>query len=90
MGKKGEDGACVDTDFRVRGIENLRVVDLSIIPLLPKYVAHKHAISPLLTKQQPYAVNGLSSWRNSGREVYCRIRPRPDGVASTLTGASKL
>ncbi|KAE8443347.1 hypothetical protein EG329_001990 [Mollisiaceae sp. DMI_Dod_QoI] len=35
MGKKEDKGACVDTDFRVRGVQNLRVVDLSILPLLP-------------------------------------------------------
>jgi len=35
MGKKGDKGACVDTDFRVRGVQNLRVVDLSVLPLLP-------------------------------------------------------
>jgi len=35
MGKKEEESACVDTDFRVRGVRNLRVADLSILPLLP-------------------------------------------------------
>jgi len=36
MGKKGEKGACVDTSFKLNGVGNLRVVDLSVIPLLPK------------------------------------------------------
>jgi choline dehydrogenase-like flavoprotein len=36
MGRKDDESACVDTDFRVRGMNNLRVVDLSVIPLLPK------------------------------------------------------
>lgn len=35
MGKEGDDGACVGTDFRVKGVEALRVVDLSVLPLLP-------------------------------------------------------
>ncbi|XMA11131.1 hypothetical protein WAI453_003922 [Rhynchosporium graminicola] len=35
MGKKGDEGAVVDTDFRVRGVQNLRVADLSVLPLLP-------------------------------------------------------
>jgi len=35
MGKDGDSGACVDTNFRVRGVKNLRVVDLSVLPLLP-------------------------------------------------------
>ncbi|KAK2626971.1 hypothetical protein QTJ16_004146 [Diplocarpon rosae] len=35
MGKKDDEKACVETDFRVRGIQNLRVVDLSVLPLLP-------------------------------------------------------
>jgi choline dehydrogenase-like flavoprotein len=37
MGKQGDETSCVDTRFRVNGVENLRVVDLSILPLLPKY-----------------------------------------------------
>lgn len=36
MGKSDDAGACVDTEFRVKGLENLRVVDLSVLPLLPK------------------------------------------------------
>lgn len=35
MGKKEDKGAVVDTDFRVRGIRNLRVADLGILPLVP-------------------------------------------------------
>lgn len=36
MGKKEdvEDGVCVDSDFRVLGTEKLRVVDMSVVPLL--------------------------------------------------------
>lgn len=34
MGKKGEDDAAVDSDFRVFGIENLRVADMSVVPVL--------------------------------------------------------
>jgi choline dehydrogenase-like flavoprotein len=36
MGKKGDENACVDMDFKLNGVKNLRVVDLSVIPLLPK------------------------------------------------------
>ncbi|TEY56256.1 hypothetical protein BOTCAL_0227g00010 [Botryotinia calthae] len=36
MGKDtDENTACVDTNFRVLGVEGLRVVDLSVLPLLP-------------------------------------------------------
>jgi hypothetical protein len=35
MGKEGEDGTCVSSDFRVIGLENMRVEDC---PVLPRYV----------------------------------------------------
>jgi choline dehydrogenase-like flavoprotein len=34
MGKAGEKDACVDSDFKVVGIENLRVADMSVVPVL--------------------------------------------------------
>ncbi|TVY90074.1 Dehydrogenase [Lachnellula willkommii] len=43
MGKKGDERACVDTDFKLSGVENLRVVDLSVIPLLPNNHAQSTA-----------------------------------------------
>jgi len=33
MGRTGDEGTCVDSGFRVRGVEGLRVVDLSVAPL---------------------------------------------------------
>ena len=35
MGKRGDDTAVVDNDFRVVGMENLRVADMSVLPLTP-------------------------------------------------------
>ncbi|KAF2688261.1 GMC oxidoreductase [Lentithecium fluviatile CBS 122367] len=35
MGKKADDQACVDSRFRVYGVEGLRVADLSVCPLTP-------------------------------------------------------
>ena len=33
MGKEGDEGMCVDSGLRVKGVEGLRVVDLSVAPL---------------------------------------------------------
>lgn len=33
MGKEGDEGACVDSGFKVLGVEGLRVADLSVCPL---------------------------------------------------------
>ena len=38
MGKEGEPDACVDKEFRVMGVRGLRVVDMSVVPLMPRWV----------------------------------------------------
>lgn len=39
MGNKGDGTAPLDTHFRLRGVENLRVMDLSATPLITRYVS---------------------------------------------------
>jgi choline dehydrogenase-like flavoprotein len=34
MGKAGEKGTCVDSDFKILGVDNLRVADMSVVPVL--------------------------------------------------------
>ena len=34
MGKVDEEGTCVDKNFKVVGMQNLRVVDMSVAPFL--------------------------------------------------------
>lgn len=36
MGKTAEPGTCVDADFKIVGMEGLRVVDMSVAPFLPR------------------------------------------------------
>ncbi len=37
MGRPDDLMACVGPDFKLHGLENLRVVDLSVCPFTPKY-----------------------------------------------------
>ena len=37
MGRNAED-SCVDSRFRVFGLDALRVVDMSVAPFVPRYV----------------------------------------------------
>lgn len=46
MGKSDDAMACLDTDFRVRGTQNLRVADLSSLPLLPN--CHPQSVAYLI------------------------------------------
>lgn len=39
MGKLDDDMACVDTEFRIIGVDGLRVADTSICPVVPRYVS---------------------------------------------------
>lgn len=36
MGKPDEQETCVDKDFKVVGLQGLRVVDMSVAPMLPQ------------------------------------------------------
>jgi choline dehydrogenase-like flavoprotein len=39
MGKPNDPEACVDHDLRVLGVKSLRVADMSVVPITPKYVS---------------------------------------------------
>jgi hypothetical protein len=39
MGTPGDTKTCVDHDLRVLGVNSLRVADMSILPIVPKYVS---------------------------------------------------
>ncbi|KAJ5112230.1 hypothetical protein N7532_000275 [Penicillium argentinense] len=43
MGKKGDEDAVVDPDFKVVGIENLRIADMGVVPVLVN--AHVQAVA---------------------------------------------
>lgn len=43
MGKPGDPDAAVDSNFRVMGIDGLRVADMSVVPVLPS--CHTQAVA---------------------------------------------
>ncbi|TCD65746.1 hypothetical protein EIP91_002230 [Steccherinum ochraceum] len=54
-----ERGGVVDTDMKVYGTENLRVVDLSVLPILP--AAHTLATVYAIAEHAAEAINGRST-----------------------------
>jgi hypothetical protein len=78
MGKLGDPKTCVDHDLRVLGVNSLRVADMSILPIEPKYVSmsscppKKPKLRQFLPKdsaadlrrlwQQPYPNHGVLCW----------------------------
>ena len=44
MGKPEKPDTCVDKDCKVLGVQGLRVVDMSVAPLLPRY-SHIHSVN---------------------------------------------
>ncbi|KAI9050741.1 hypothetical protein LZ554_004861 [Drepanopeziza brunnea f. sp. 'monogermtubi'] len=70
MGPPSDPTACVDTSFRVRGTRNLRVVDLSVLPLLPNnhtqstaYLVGETAAEKIIAEYYPH--DGLPSSSSS-------------------------
>ena len=84
MGKAGEEGTCVDKDFRVLGIDSLRVADMSVAPFLPR------SVLPLLnpsevtySQHEPLALT-YRPWRTSSRKTQPRRSSLSTSIRSTL------
>ncbi|KAK1993432.1 GMC oxidoreductase [Colletotrichum falcatum] len=45
MGKGEGDGSCVNGDLKVHGLKGLRVADLSVTSILPRYVIHPQIVA---------------------------------------------
>lgn len=63
MGKKGEEGACVDKDGKVFGVKGLRVADLSVCPLTTSN--HTQATAYLVGRKMGEKV--VAEWGLDGR-----------------------
>jgi len=42
MGRAEDPLACVDSNFKVSGVQGLRIADLSVCPVIPRYVGYVH------------------------------------------------
>jgi hypothetical protein len=49
MGQHSDPEACVDHDLRVFGVKSLRVADMSVVPIIPKYVSASSDSQPPAT-----------------------------------------
>ena len=75
MGKLGEPGTCVDKDFKVCGLDRLRVVDMSVAPLLPRYALYSNLCNSVHT-HHTVLVHTLNLWHTSlGRQLLTRSTP---------------
>ena len=71
---KAEEGTCVDKDFKVVGMQNLKVVDMSVaLFLLKSYCCLTCSVSILTIEnvQCIFAGCGLPYWRDCGRKDHC-------------------
>lgn len=69
MGTDSDEDACVDATFRVRGIRNLRIADMSVTPFLPSahpvataYLIGQTAAEKLIAEYE-HAIEGLAAPR---------------------------
>jgi hypothetical protein len=74
MGKRGDLLACVDTDFKVIGVQGLRVADLSVCPFTPKSVSSLPLIRSINNKVADADISGhtqshayLIGWMAAGK-----------------------
>ncbi len=71
MGREEDKSACVDTDFRIRGVQNLRVVDLSVLPLLPNN--HTQSTAYLVGETAAEKIIEEYGLDREGTEVCCDV-----------------
>jgi choline dehydrogenase-like flavoprotein len=64
MGRRGSKEAVVDPQLRVLGTEGLRVIDASVMPLLP--ISNTHAPSVMIGEKGAWHIK--ATWRNANEK----------------------